>query len=196
MGITPENQEVFKFIEAVLGHDAMSKYGILVVTHTEKTTQQLRNEFKSLPADNLARRYSDAVHGRVVGLAKYGFPRELYATLEDLYAKNRGTALDCNMMEFSRITEQREKEFEQATRDLREKADLADALGKDNEALEMRVQQVEKELQEARQQRVGEIHHVAHYHGGMGGGGAGFGEGIVTGIIATAAAASGACCIQ
>lgn len=143
---TEENQAVLKFVELVLGREALSKYGVLVVTHTDKGCTKLKHEFEALPEYNLGRQIAGVVQGRIVSVGPDSDVSNLYKQIECVFAHNKYKALDCDMMNFERVKLQQEKEYEEVTRALR------DAHAIEKEHLQDKLRMMEDAMRRAEQQ--------------------------------------------
>jgi len=152
--ITEENEAVIKFIEGVLGTDALKKYGIMVVTHTRKSTQDLYSEVMSLPEDNLGRQLAQKLDGRIIGVEKPGIwagfrsghPQTVLKQVDQLFAQNEHKAVDCDMMHWDRVKDQLQREFEENTLELRQ------AHERDREVYVETAAKLEQEVAETQQQ--------------------------------------------
>ena len=124
---TDENQAVIKYIETVLGHEALVKHGMLVVTSTRKSTDELQKELAALPDGNLGRDMACKVGSRLLGVdsAFWRWPpfktrNDIMHQVEELLATNKSMAVDCDVMSWgARLQQQQLMEFEQQTASLR-----------------------------------------------------------------------------
>jgi GTP-binding protein EngB required for normal cell division len=121
---TPENESVCKFVQCVLGDDALEKYGMMLLTHSKQSPESLINEFQRLPEGNHGRRMMEAVSMRVLSVETSGWWRSGRASILDqilaLVKQNGNTVVDCLMMEWSRIEDQKKIEYEKQIAPLRE----------------------------------------------------------------------------
>eukprot|EP00931_Biecheleriopsis_adriatica_P073879 TRINITY_DN48086_c0_g1_i1.p1 TRINITY_DN48086_c0_g1~~TRINITY_DN48086_c0_g1_i1.p1 ORF type:complete len:444 (-),score=81.46 TRINITY_DN48086_c0_g1_i1:67-1332(-) len=153
---TEENQAVIKFIEAVLGAEALGKYGIMVITGTFKSSEELRSELASLPEDNLGRKLADRLGGRVLAVGNPGpfsfcrkaNPESVLKAAEQLFNFNAYNAIDCDMMNWNRVKEQMELEFQESTRAMREEhAEMLKMIEVQAEARTAEMEQLKKNME-------------------------------------------------
>ncbi|CAE7459662.1 IAN13 [Symbiodinium sp. CCMP2592] len=124
---TEENQAVIKYIETVLGKEAVAKYGMLVVTNTCKSTDKLQKELAALRDGNLGRDMASKVGSRVLGVDSSFWrwpPRktrsDIMHLVEELLATNKNMGVDCDVMNWgARVQQQHLLEFEEQTSSLR-----------------------------------------------------------------------------
>ncbi|CAE7234516.1 unnamed protein product [Symbiodinium sp. CCMP2456] len=120
---TDENQAVIKYIETVLGHEALVKHGMLVVTSTRKSTDELQKELAALLDSNLGRDMARKVGSRLLGVDKSFFrwppfktKNDIMHQVEELLATNKNMGVDCDVMSWgARLQQQQLMEFEQQT---------------------------------------------------------------------------------
>ena len=109
------------------GSEALEKYGLFVVTRTTKSTAPLQEEFESLPETNLGRQMALKVQGRVLGVDSswlrwppHRTRNDMLQQVDSFFEQNKHKGIDCDMMNWARIKEQMDAEFEVLTRELRE----------------------------------------------------------------------------
>ena len=153
---TEENQAVIKYIETVLGHEALVKHGMLVVTSTFKSTHELQKELEALPDGNLGRDMACKVGSRLLGVDStfwrwppYKTRNDIMHQVEELLATNHNMAVDCDVMSWgARLQRQQRMEFEQQTASLRKQ--LREQMLNDWENIMKEKRDIEEPLQETK----------------------------------------------
>jgi len=113
--LTKESEVVCKFTQCVLGEEALQKYGMFVVTHTEQTADELRDELHALPKEDLGRRMLETVCDRVMPADKEWWWQRCHGSQQrknileavvQLSERNGYMTIDCDMLRWERIREQ------------------------------------------------------------------------------------------
>lgn len=198
---TKENQEVSKFMECVLGKDALKKYGFLIVSHTIESQQNLKDGLEQLSTHNKGRQMLNIVSNRVlpVQTKSWWHRRSQRRTiLEELVKQahaNNFSAIDCEMLKWERIREQERKEFENKIAPLRAKLESDCQKVRDEAQREIAALRAELETsvghQRVLQEQIQWTQHVKAFGQGV----KYMGEGLAYTAVAAAAVAT-VCSIQ
>lgn len=183
-----ENQAALMFLELIFGKEAMNKYGILVVTHTEKDSETLASEFRRLPENNLGRQVAETVRGRIVALGPKSSPARLYEMIEEIFQSSQYKALDSEMMQSRRAKEQEHTEYQKLTEAFEE----ADA--EEKHKIYGHIQRLQRRMAEMDQQLDAQAHKFANHCADEAYGSAAAALGLAFGVGGAVGAASAAGC--
>ncbi|CAK0793910.1 unnamed protein product [Prorocentrum cordatum] len=167
----------------------------------ERVGEALKTEFDALPERNLGRQISDVVGGRIVSIGRSRDPKGIYKQVEDMFVRINYCALDCEMMNFERLQLQRQQEFEETTRALRE------AHANEKEQLQYKLREMEMEMRQASHLNDGRLAEIlkgaaqisagnCQFLHGLGAGAGQFMQGLAALSLASGAMASGACSLM